>query len=61
MPSIRTPGRQRQVDLWEFKASLAFYIASFRIAKATQRDPVSKTINKQTNKHIKSYGLTQIN
>jgi hypothetical protein len=41
-------GRQRQVDLCEFKASLV-YRASSRTAKATQRNPLSKT-NKQTNK-----------
>ena len=39
--------RQRQVDFCEFEASLV-YKASSRIAKATQRNPVSK--NKQTNK-----------
>jgi hypothetical protein len=39
-------GRQRQVELCEFKDSLV-YRASSRTAKATQRNPVS---NKQTNK-----------
>jgi hypothetical protein len=34
-------GRKRQVDLCEFKASL-IYKASFRIAKATQRNHVLK-------------------
>jgi hypothetical protein len=32
-------GRQSQVDLCEFKASLV-YIVSYRTAKATQRNPV---------------------
>jgi hypothetical protein len=31
---------QRQVDLCEFKASLIFYKASSRTARATQRNPV---------------------
>ena len=34
-------GRQRQVDLCEFKASLV-YRGSSRTAKATQRNPVWK-------------------
>ena len=37
--------RQRQVDLCEFMASLV-YRASFRTARATQRNPVSE-INKE--------------
>jgi hypothetical protein len=35
-------GKQRQVDLCEFKISLV-YILSFRTAKAMERDPVSET------------------
>ena len=38
MPAL---GRQRQVDLCEFEASLV-YRASSRTIKATQRNPVSK-------------------
>ena len=38
--------RQRQASLCEFKASLVYRVSS-RTARATQRDPVSKT-NKQT-------------
>ena len=34
-------GRQRQAELYEFKASLV-YRASFRTTKATQRNPVLK-------------------
>jgi hypothetical protein len=34
-------GRQRQVDLYEFEASLVYRMSS-RAAKATQRNPVSK-------------------
>jgi len=34
-------GRQRQADLYEFKASLV-YRKSSRTASATQRNPVSK-------------------
>jgi hypothetical protein len=41
------------VDLYEFKASLV-YTASSRTARATQRNPVSKTNNKNktTTKHL---------
>ena len=39
-------GRQRQVDLCEFEASLG-YIVSSRTAWATQRNPVSKKIFKK--------------
>ena len=44
-------GRQRQVDLREFEASLV-YRASFRTgSKATERNPVpQKTINQSINK-----------
>ena len=52
MPLISVLWRQRQEDLYEFKASL-IYIRSFSPAKATQRDPVSKKQNKQTNKQTK--------
>jgi hypothetical protein len=46
-------GRDRQI--FEFKASLVYKVSS-RIARAIQRNPVSKTnkqTNKQTNKHKK--------
>ena len=42
-------GRQRQVGLYEFEASLA-YRTSFRTARATQRNSISKN---KTNKQIK--------
>ena len=50
-PFIPALGRQRQVDLWEFKASL-IYTATPRTARAIQRGPVSKTNQptQQTNK-----------
>jgi hypothetical protein len=38
MPLISALGRQRQVDLCEFKASLVYRVSS-RIARATQRNP----------------------
>jgi hypothetical protein len=41
MPLILAFGRQRQTDLCEFDASLV-YRASSRIARAPQRNPVSK-------------------
>jgi hypothetical protein len=47
VPLIPAHRRQRQVDLCEFKANLV-YRASFRTARATQRNPVWET-NKQTN------------
>jgi hypothetical protein len=39
VPALR---RQRQSDLSEFEASLVYRVSS-RTARATQRDPVSKT------------------
>jgi hypothetical protein len=51
MPLIPVFGKQRQVDLSEFKTSLV-YRMSFRRAKATQRNLLLK--NKQTKKNIKS-------
>ena len=49
MPLILALGRQKQVDLCEFKASLV-YIVSSRTAGATGRPCLKKTKNKQTNK-----------
>ena len=46
---------RRQADLCEFEASLV-YVVSSRKAKATQRNPVSKT-NKQTNNWASMSGL----
>jgi hypothetical protein len=40
MPLILALGRQRQVDLYKFKASLA-YKGSFRTVRVTERNPVS--------------------
>lgn len=48
MPIILTLGRQRQVDLPEFEASLV-YRASYRTAKGTERNCLKK-LSKQTNK-----------
>ena len=45
-PALR---RQRQAYLCEFKASLVYRISS-RTAWATQRNPVSKSKNKQTDR-----------
>jgi hypothetical protein len=41
IPLILEFGRQRQADLFEFKASLVYRV-SFRITRAAQRNPVSK-------------------
>ena len=48
-------GRQRQVDLCEFKASRVYRVSP-RTGRATQRNPVweeNKNKNKQTNKYTK--------
>ena len=47
-PLIPALGKQRQVDLCEFEASLV-YRASSRTARAIQRNPVSKKQNKANN------------
>ena len=55
MPLIPALGKQRQVDLSEFEASLV-YKASFKTARiVTQRNPVSKT--KTTNKNSEHGGI----
>jgi hypothetical protein len=54
-PLIPTLRRQKEEYLFEFQATLAFKVIP-RIAKATQRNLVSKT-NKQTNKQNKSNKL----
>jgi len=46
MPLSLALGRWRQVDLCEFEVSLV-YKASFRITRATQRNPVLKNKTKQ--------------
>jgi hypothetical protein len=50
--SIPAFTRQRQVDLYELQARLIYTVSS-RTAKATQRDPVSKT-NQSTNQTKKN-------
>ena len=52
MALILALGRQRQVDLCEFKGSLD-YIASSRTAGATGRPCLKKTKNKTKQKHKK--------
>jgi hypothetical protein len=49
MPLVLALGKQRQVDLFEFEASL-FYRVSYRTTRATQKNPApaSKQKNKQT-------------
>lgn len=53
-PLMAASGRQRQVELCEFEASLTYRVNS-RTARATQRDSVSqnKTPSTQTNKSQK--------
>jgi hypothetical protein len=41
MPLIPALGRKKQVDLWEFEASLCYRVSS-RTVRATQRSPVLK-------------------
>jgi hypothetical protein len=56
-PLILALGRQRQADFWisEFEASLVYKVSS-RTARATQRNPASKTkTNKQTKTWKHSY------
>ena len=48
MPLIPILGRQRQVDLCEFRASLVYKV-SFRTARLLHRETLSQK-NKQTNK-----------
>jgi hypothetical protein len=45
MPLIPALGRQRQADLYECEGSQT-YRASFRIARATERNPSQKTKTK---------------
>jgi hypothetical protein len=52
-PLISSLERQKQVDLCEFKASLV-YRASSRIARARQRNLVSKNQTKPTNQSTMS-------
>jgi hypothetical protein len=42
-------GRQKQVELYKFEASV-IYRAGSRTARATQKNPASKTNNKQKQK-----------
>jgi hypothetical protein len=51
-------GRGRQIS--EFEASLVYRVSS-RIARATQRNPVSKSKAKQTNKHTNKTNKTKQN
>jgi hypothetical protein len=53
VPLIPIFGRQRQEDLCELEASLDYRVSS-RIAKATQRNPVSKKKKKQKTKKPKT-------
>ena len=46
MPVTHTLGRQRQVDLGEFKANLVYKESSRTVRAVTQRNSVSKTITK---------------
>ena len=52
MPLIPVFGRQRQVDLHEFEASLVYRVSSRR-ARATQRNTVLKKQKPKTNKKKK--------
>ena len=46
-PLLPALGRQKQEDFCEFEANLT-YIVSSRTARATQRNPVSKTKQNKT-------------
>ena len=45
-PLIPAPGRQRQVELCEFQASLVYRVGS-KTARVTQRNPILKQTSKQ--------------
>ena len=49
MPVIPALGRQRQVDLFEFEASLVYRTSSRTVRAVTQRNPVSKKQQQQKN------------
>ena len=55
-PLIPALGTQRQADICEFEASLVYRVSS-RAARATQRNPVSKT-NKQNKTKQKTDPIT---
>lgn len=46
MKIIQAPEREKQIDLCKCKASL-IYTESFRVARASQRNPVLKQSNKR--------------
>ena len=48
MHLIPALGRQRQVDLSEFEASLVYRVSSRRARAVTQRNPVSKNKKSKT-------------
>jgi hypothetical protein len=52
VPLIPELGRQRQVDLCVFEASLVYRVSS-RTVRATQRNRISKDKNKTRKKEIK--------
>ena len=54
MPLIPALGRQRQVELCEFEASLVYRVSS-RIARATQRNPVLRKKKKEKKKEELKY------
>jgi hypothetical protein len=58
-PLILTLERQRQEDLWEFKASLAYRLSS-RTAKATQKNPVWNPFPTNNNNNKKNHPASQI-
>ena len=47
MPLIPALGRQRQVDLCEFKSNLVYRVSSRTARAVTQRNPVLKTATKK--------------
>ena len=49
MPLIPALGRQRQMDLCEFKASLVYKVSSKTARTVSQRNPVSKNNSNNNN------------
>ena len=52
MPLIPALGRERQVDLCEFEASLVYRTSSSTVSKATEKPYLEKQTNKKKNKKI---------
>ena len=57
-PLIPALGKQRQVDLCVFEASLVYRVSS-RTARAAQRNPVLKTKQNKKQQKVEVYSIIQ--